>query len=340
MYAGNHPSSSFSNVLIRLPLGSNDLRSFENFPPDELITNSSAIAASTATTTWEEVVETHYHPTPDSVGSSMTSEKVRIDTGTIDDDILSTTLRCEESTLDRVPQDYEDLGIFFSPTTEINEDIVYTLGGFRLDDYIGSPLPSAQTASDYTDLQVMNSYYFRKVSASYNYWEYTKLIQYIDHTLFKLIEQWVPFKANTKTGLLIEPHYLERSKFRRQVPVIDEGQTIVPASYTTINARIDPEKAFTMQSSSVVFNSNLLSGSHDSEGFRKTQGLNANIKVSDYILDMPQNGTQGPIIPHPVSGQPAGYKAYSGSALLGNATKARKSGIYYRKLYDGKELIY
>ena len=339
MYAGNHPSSSYDNVIIRLPLGSNDLRTLENFPPNEGLTNASTLAAQTATTTWEEVVETHYHPTPDSVGASMTSEKVRMDDGTIDDDILSTTIRCEESILDRVPQDFEDLGIFFSPTTEINEDIVYTLGGFRLDDYIGSPLPSVQTASDYIDLQAMNSYYFRKVSASYNYWEYTKLIQYIDHTLFKLIEQWVPFKANTKTGLLIEPHYLERSKFRRQIPVIEDGQTMVPASYTTINARIDPEKEFTIQSSSVVYTSNLLSGSHDADGFRNTQGLNTFIDVSGYILDEPQNGTQSPIIPFQTT-QPAGYVAYSGSALLGNATKARKSSIYYRKLYDGKELIY
>jgi len=337
MYAGNTVSSSFSNVLIRLPLGSNDLRSLENFPPDESITNASTVAASTATTTWEEVVETHYHPTPDSVGASMTSEKVRIDTGTIDDDILSTTLRCEESILDRVPQDFEDLGIFFSPTSEINEDIVYTLGGFRLDDYIGSPLPSVQTASDYVDLQTINSYYFQKVSASYNYWEYVKLVQYIDHTLFKLIEQWVPFKANTKTGLLIEPHYLERSKFQRELPVIDDGQTMVPASYTTINARIDPERAFTIQSSSVVFTSNLLSGSHDAEGFRKTQGLNAVIDIDDYILDEPQNGTQSPIIPHVTTGQPAGYVAYSGSALLGNATKARKSSIYHTALLDSKK---
>jgi len=339
MYAGNSPSSSYTNVLIRLPLGSNDLQSLENFPPDESITNSSTLATQTATTTWEEVVETHYHPTPDSVGASMTSEKVRMDDGTIDDDILSTTIRCEESILDRVPQDFEDLGIFFSPTSEINEDIVYTLGGFRLDDYIGSPLPSVQTASDYIDLQTMNSYYFQKVSASYNYWEYTKLIQYIDHTLFKLIEQWVPFKANTKTGLLIEPHYLERSKFKRQLPVIDDGQTMVSASYTTILARIDPERAFTV-SGSVVYNSNLLSGSHDSEGFRKTSGLNALINVSDYILDEPQYGTQAPIIPHPSAGQPAGYIPYLGNTLLGNATKARKSSIYYRKLYDGKELIY
>ena len=57
--------------------------------------------------------------------------------------------------LDRQPQDFEDLGVFFSPTTEINEDIVYQLGSFRLDDYIGSPLPSAQTASVYKDLKAL-----------------------------------------------------------------------------------------------------------------------------------------------------------------------------------------
>ena len=334
MYAGNTVSSSFTNVLIRLPLGSNDLRSLENFPPNESTTHNATVGTGTATTTWEEVVETHYHPTPDSVGASMTSEKVRIDTGTIDDDILSTTLRCEESILDRVPQDFEDLGIFFSPTNEINEDIVYTLGGFRLDDYIGSPLPSVQTSSYYEDLQTMNGYYFRKVSASYNYWEYVKLVQYIDHTLFKLIEQWVPFKANTKTGLLIEPHYLERSKFPRELPVINEGQTMVPASYTTINGRIDPEKEFTI-TSSVVYNSNL-STITGSNAQRQEQGLNATIDIDDYILDEPQNGTQSPIIPHVIAGQPAGYVAYSGNVLLGNATKGRPSSIYHTSQLDGK----
>ena len=45
------------------------------------------------------------------------------------------------------------------------------------------------------------------------YWDYIKIIQEFDHTLFKIIEQFVPFKANTKTGLLIDSHYLERAKF-------------------------------------------------------------------------------------------------------------------------------
>ena len=133
---------------------------------------------------------------------------------------MSPTRKTETSTLDNQPPDYEDLGVFFSPTNELNEDIIYTLGAFRLDDYIGSPLPDQQKASTYKDLSTIKDIYFKKVERRYNYWDYIKLIQYIDHTLFKLVEQWVPMKANLKTGLLIEPHYLERSKFAREFVII------------------------------------------------------------------------------------------------------------------------
>ena len=57
----------------------------------------------------------------------MVSNKVRLDTGTISDDILSPFIRSEESTQDRQPNDFSDLGVFFSPTFEVNEDIIYKL---------------------------------------------------------------------------------------------------------------------------------------------------------------------------------------------------------------------
>jgi len=258
MYAGNTISSSYENLVARYPLGSNDQENFNSHTPNENITARSSTAGVTNTTyIWEEVIETHHLPSPDTVGASMTSEKVRIDTGTINDDILSSTIKSENSTLDRQPQDFEDLGVFFSPTTEINEDIIYTLGAFRLDDYIGSPLPSTQTADNYSDLKDIRDVYFKKVDRKYNYWDYIKLIQQIDHTLFKLIEQWVPMKANLKTGLLIEPHYLERNKFAREVPVIDYGQTMTQGSYSTLDFQIDPERQFTLDGSAVITTNNL-----------------------------------------------------------------------------------
>jgi len=305
MYAGNTISSSFNHLVLRLPLGSNDQQFSSSFHPNSEIDFLGTVESDMDIQKWEEVIETHHHPTPDTVGISMTSEKVRIDEGTIDDNLLSTTIKSEVSTLDRQPQDFEDLGVFFSPTTEINEDIVYQLGSFRLDDYIGSPLPSAQTASVYEDLKALRKEYFKRVKNRYNYWDYVKLIQYIDHTLFKLVEQFVPAKANLKTGLLIEPHYLERTKFARELPIIEDGQTMTPGSYNTIDFQIDPEKQFTLEGTAgggnVITTNNLLKTT-GSNGQRQEQGTNFTINVSGHILDEQQNIAQAPIRPFLGSG--------------------------------------
>ena len=248
MYHGYNPTSSYHGLKVRLPFGSNDMRDTSSFAPDVtnngIIINSKLISSS-----WIETTETHRTPFPDSVGITMTSEKVRMDEGKVDQDILSFDIKSEESTLDRQPLDYNDLGVFFSPQQELNEDIVYTLGDIRMDDIIGDP--RHETASSYGDLTKLKNDYFKKyynkinlsqTTGSYsnsgslvsgsgnnrlNIWDYIKTIQYMDHTLFKVIEQFVPAKANLKTGLLIEPHYLERTKFARQVPTFE---TIGPHS--------------------------------------------------------------------------------------------------------------
>ncbi len=348
MYSGNSISSSFSNVIIRLPLGSTDVETFENHPPDTTLTNANTVANSTANggTIYEEIVEDHHLPTPDTVGRSMSSEKVRIDTGIIDDDILQPFTKGEISTLDRQPQDFSDLGIHFSPTMEINEDILYTLGSFRLDDYIGSPLPLVQSSSQYTDLKEINNYYFKKVKHRYNYWDYIKLIQYVDHTLFKIIENWVPWKANTKTGLLIEPHYLERNKFARTLPKRVDGQTMTPGSHGTIEAQVTGEsinELYNLSNSSVITTNNLLPTLTNEQ--RQEQGTNGNINIFDnytnpFLRDANfenNHSSQAPITPHPSSGQPDGYIAHKSNVLLGNATKGKISRRYFRTLRNGKE---
>jgi hypothetical protein len=141
----------------------------------------------------------------------MVSEKVRYDMGTINDNILSPFIKSEESSLDRQPPDYSTLGVFFSPTFEINEDIVYTLGGFRMDNYIGDP--KHLSSGSYPDLKELRDVYANKIDRRYNFFDYIKTIQYFDHTIFKIIEEFAPAKANLKTGLVIEPHYLQRDKF-------------------------------------------------------------------------------------------------------------------------------
>ena len=330
MYAGNSISSSFDNLILRLPLGSNLHKNTSSFHPniDVDYINSGSISSSLADPTWEEIIETHHLPTPDTVGASMTSEKVRIDTGIIDDNILSHNTKAETSTLDRQPQDFEDLGIFLSPTSEINEDIIYTLGAFRLDDYIGSPLPSSQTSSYYSDLKELRDLYFKKVKRRFNYWDYLKTVQYLDHTLFKLIEQFVPFRANTKTGLLIEPHYLERNKFKRILPVQTwethhkntwlHNQTTVSGSYKTFHVDLS---TFTGSedkyggSSIISFDTSIGGGNTtykniisthngftthhmgtDDRGYRTEFGTNGTINLYDWAPTV-QEAAQAPIKP-------------------------------------------
>ena len=351
VYAGNTTSSAYDELIFRAPLGSNlvceteqtidSSSSHPNFDVHYIPTAS--ISSSVEGAKYVEVIEVHHLPTPDTVGISMTSEKVRIDTGTIDDAILSLTRRSENSILDRQPQDFEDLGVFFSPQTEINEEIIYNMGAFRLDDYIGSPLPSAQTSSFYSDLKHLRNDYFKRVPRRFNYWDYIKTIQYIDHTLFKLIEQWVPMKANLKTGLLIEPHYLERNKFARELPVIDDGQTMISGSYNTIYADVKGETINELYSfngsvgggSAVTtnnFRKDLTSGSievKNNKGRRVEQGTNGTIDVNGIVLDEKQQAAQAPIKPF-TSTKGQFYIDYRSSTLLGNITKGKPSSRYYK----------
>jgi len=217
--AGNNTSSYFNGDLYYYnPLGGNLLTEsivtnykFKDYSGGTDNSANDVTLKALKPIEYTNITYNHHISTPDTVGSSMVSEKIRYDQGTIEDNILSPFVRAEGSALDRQPPDYSTLGVFFSPTFEINEDIIYTLGGFRLDDYIGDPRDLA--SSSYPDLRSLANEYNQRVTNRYNFFDYIKTIQYFDHTLFKIIEEFVPAKANLKTGVVIEPHYLERDKF-------------------------------------------------------------------------------------------------------------------------------
>jgi hypothetical protein len=303
MYGGNHPSSSFKEVVLRLPLGSNDHKDSSSFHPNIDVDYLGGGTSSMTSFTWDEVIEDHHLPTPDTIGPSWTSEKVRIDQGTIEDNILSPFNKLETSVLDRQAPDYPDLGIFFSPTHELDEDIIYTLGSFRMDDYIGDPLPSAQSSSNYNDLKTLQKFYFQKVKTKYNVWDYMKQIRNIDHTLFKMIEQFVPFKAKLKDGLLIEPNILERNKIpRKGFPKRSDGQTLITGSHQTFEFQITTDlvdnKLVQIASSSnpntaagqyepgsYVIYHDAITKSTSSKGLREKEENNATIHIYDDYVD-------------------------------------------------------
>lgn len=156
----------------------------------------------------------HFMTVPD---MGMVSSKVRVDNGgEVKDNILSPIIKSEASTLERQAPDYSTLGIFFSPTFEKNQDIVNTLGAFKIDELIGNPTHLYESGS-YPDLEAKKTEYKNLHSSSvasstaYNVKDYLKTIQYYDHTIFKIIEEFVPAKSNLKTGLVIESDYFGRN---------------------------------------------------------------------------------------------------------------------------------
>ena len=163
--------------------------------------------------------EEHHLPTPNTIGKSPINKKIRIDPVATDDDILSPDISSQlPSSLVNVP-DFDAISVFLSPQNEINEDIIYTLGTFSLDEFLGDPRD--QTLNSWPQIEILKNHYFRKLekgSQKQNIFDFTRWVQFIDHTLFDLIKQFVPQKSTTKTGLLIEPHYLERAKFQRFHP--------------------------------------------------------------------------------------------------------------------------
>jgi hypothetical protein len=79
--------------------------------------------------------------------------------------------------------------------------------------------------------------------------EYIQLVRYIDKSLFDVLADLAPARAKVSKGLLIEPHYLERSKTKWKKPVSERGDygTIIDASehnkleleYAVQNASLD-----------------------------------------------------------------------------------------------------
>jgi len=129
MYSGNSPSSSYSNLVLRLPLGGNLHRNSQSYHPNTDVNYLEDIQTKTeeGATRFLGHTYTEHLITPDTVGKSMTSGKVRLDSGEVEDNILSPDIKTETSVLDRQPTDSPDLGVYFSPSYEINKDIIYQL---------------------------------------------------------------------------------------------------------------------------------------------------------------------------------------------------------------------
>ena len=197
---------------------------------------------------FEGFEETYYTPSPSLGGSSLYTNKVRIESASIESNKrLNTKTRVEKSSYDRYSLDSNRLGVYFSPQTAINEDIFNQLGYFEIDDYIGNP--GDDYNSHYTDLNNFAIQYWKKYENRNDFEAYFRALEIYDFTLFKYIKQLLPQRSNAIVGLVIEPNVLERSKVKLlnkpviedlvKNAVIEDIDPVLTSEYSLINAVIE-----------------------------------------------------------------------------------------------------
>lgn len=240
---GTHISASTEDLIFRL-----DFEYPKNRALDQSIKNvainteygeSFATASSfTSVTEYPYQYETYDREVTTRVPSTGISfaNKVRLE-----DQSLLTNLsyksRATKKSFDRSAVDSDRLGIFLSPIKEINMDIIKSLGLFNIDNYIGNP--GDQYNDTYKDLDDLRNYYFNRYNL--NLYEYIQLVRYIDKSLFKVLESLSPARAKVSSGLLIEPHILQRSKVSLKKPTTEKTdyESNIIDSEKNINLSID-----------------------------------------------------------------------------------------------------
>jgi len=289
-YVDNDITSSYYNLIYRLPLGNyNEFSGSDgdnkiytvhpistgSFAPTAsfLGTGSSTINYGIITNFTTESFVTYSNVDlmqgPDAGAFTLNEAKIRTENNPIvSGSTLSPYISVQQKLKNGYTADLDNIEISVSPQNSIDTDIVNQLGFFDIDEYIGDPKLAA--SGSYPKLDELKKFYFRKYYKSQNVYDVIKLLSYYDSSLFKMLKDFIPAKASLRSGLVIKPHLLERNKTEKFEPsftyidhsgsidmVSIEGSTPmgVPLDTTyTGNVAIPSGSGDTITASFVVYN--------------------------------------------------------------------------------------
>ena len=103
------------------------------------------------------------------------------------------------------------LEVAFSPTDQVNDDIIAQIGAFNLGDYIGDPRQISESGATYPALDKLRDAYFTKYIDSYDVNDFIRLVKFFDNSLFKMIEDFTPARTTLSSGVVIKQNLLERN---------------------------------------------------------------------------------------------------------------------------------
>lgn len=228
-YNGN--VDSYDELVFRLPLTqkiNHNLTSSLIGVEPKTSNISASFSGWTLSSPYDSIEETYYYDAISLGGSTLDDNKVRIENNVLVG-TLSPTSRAEQSQYDKAPLDSKKLGVYFSPQTMIDEDIIAQLGFTNLDDYIGDPGRTNETS--YPELIVEAKKYWKKYQDKNNFNAYINMFTLFDLSFFNQLEQLLPARVDKITGVLIQPNILERNK--------DTILPIVRKSNETYNANLE-----------------------------------------------------------------------------------------------------
>ena len=226
---GEEAGKPYDHLLQRFTLATKEIKSGSFYQstshPNQTLNTGSiyfiGYGSNSGSITFEGFEETYYTPSPSLGGSSLYTNKVRIESSSLDPNKrLNTKTRIEKSSFDRYSIDSNRIGVYFSPQTAINEDIFNQLGYFEIDDYIGDP--ADLLTDNYNELNNFAINYWKKYENRNDFEAYFRALEIYDFTLFKYIKRLLPKRVNAIVGLVVEPNVLERSKVKLlNKPVIE-----------------------------------------------------------------------------------------------------------------------
>lgn len=193
--------------------------------------------------------EDYFGPTP---YVSQSNGGIRVDnSGSF---TTGSTLSSETSVIDKrykYSEDSHEVHVGFNLNKQINDRLrAATTGSFNIDDYIGDPrfaqdskyfaldkitskvLSEDITWSDLTDSwDDANFEWDADLKYITSPKAFIRLLKFFDNSLFKLIKDFIPARATAATGLIIEPHVMDRSKAK--TPEVSFTDEIYTASLST-----------------------------------------------------------------------------------------------------------
>ncbi len=190
--------------------------------------------ASTNGVSFTSNIESFFYNQPIAGIKNRVTDKIQIVSSSYPTGSVLSQYRSLEQTYPTLGSETPDINLLevaFSPQNEINNDIISSLGYFNIGEYIGDPRQVSSSATTYPDLVNLSNDFFQKYFASYNLFDYIRLIKYFDNSLFKMIQDFVPARTSLTSGVVIKQHLLERNKYPQ--PQVEWEDVTYSGSITT-----------------------------------------------------------------------------------------------------------